>query len=56
MYIGQNCITHVDAPELLHRIESDNFLEQVVPIIALQMVVSRLNVTHAIRKRGAPSH
>ncbi len=40
MSIEQNCETHIDAPELLHRVKSDDFLEQVVPIIALHMVVS----------------
>ena len=39
MYIGQNCETHIDAPEFLHRVESDDFLEQVIPVVALQMVV-----------------
>ena len=30
--------THVDTPELLHRIKCDNFLEKIVPVVALVQV------------------
>ena len=45
IYLRQECETHVNAPELLHRIESDNFLKQIVPVIALQMIVSQVDLT-----------
>lgn len=32
--------TYVDTPELLHGIESNDFLEQVIPVITLYHMVS----------------
>lgn len=28
--------TYVDSPELFDRVERDNFLQQIIPVIALQ--------------------
>lgn len=37
----RNRTTYVDAPELLDGVEGDNFLEQIVPIVALFTVNAR---------------
>jgi hypothetical protein len=29
-------MTYIYAPEFLHRVECDDFLEQIVPVVALQ--------------------
>lgn len=40
---GEKIITYVDSPELLYRVESHDFLQQVIPVIALAIQVSQLN-------------
>jgi hypothetical protein len=44
--VGANCTkpTYIDAPEFLNRVESDDLLEQVIPVVTLESSWSVLEV------------
>jgi len=47
---------HVDAPELLDGVECHNLLEQIVPVVALQIAVNSPASEMSFSQRSIPSH